>query len=182
VTIVALMLPMPARAGTVLLSVHDGEFFYDSTNDGVCNPDTNTPTGAVAVRHWHVGVPFVGASSEVAGGFGCLGGGTNWQPQSWTVTVTGTAQVAGTITYTWDTNVPGGCCNDVHLQVMDSQGGLVQSTVLTDGLKPVIPVVMQVRSHSFDFTLPAGTYTIYEDIFSGEHTAWLSNFTIVDSV
>lgn len=179
---VAAMLPLPARADGVLLHVDDGQFFYDSTNDRVCNPDTNTAAGAVAVRHWHVGLPMVPAALEAAGGFGCLNGPKGWQPQTYgPVTVTGEARATGTITYTWDTNVPGGCCNDVHLHVFDAGGNLVASTLLDDGVKPVIPSVEQIRSHRIDVTLGPGTYTFVEDIFSGEHTAWLTKLDVVES-
>ncbi|HVL33167.1 MAG TPA: hypothetical protein VM600_06260 [Actinomycetota bacterium] len=173
---VVALAPAGARADdVVLLEVADGEFFYDATNDGVCNPATNTAAGAQAARHWHVGVPFAPAAAEPAGGFGCLGG-----PKTFAVTVAAgtTATVSGTVKYTWDTNVPGGCCNDVHIHVFDASGSLVVSTVQTDGLKPVIPVVEQVRSHPIAFTLKPGSYTIVEDIFSGEHSAWLTNLKV----
>jgi hypothetical protein len=173
-------LPAPSRAQTSLLHVDNGAFFYDSNND--CVGDTNTPTGAVALRHWHVGVPFVGphlaVDPEAAGGFGCLGG-----PSSWTITVAPghTASVKGSIDYTWDTNVPGGCCNDVQLHVLAVDGSIAASTLNTDGPKPVIPSVAQVQRHAFEFALQAGTYTLVEDVFSGEHTGWLTHLDVVEA-
>lgn len=172
-----LALPVAGVAGHgTVLAVSNGSSFYDT--DGDCVGDTNdhTAPGAQALRHWHVGLPFVGPSAEIAGGFGCLGG-----PTSWTVAVPGTgdATLAGSITYTWDQQVPGGGENDVHLHVYDANGDLVASTLTSNGPNPVVPFVAPVQTHTFSLTLPAGgTYTIVEDVFSGEHTAWLSNFTV----
>jgi hypothetical protein len=174
------LVPAPSRAATVLLHVDNGTFFYDSNND--CVGDTNTAAGAVALRHWHVGIPFVGphaaADPEAAGGFGCLGG-----PASWTITVAPgrTAAVIGSIDYTWDTNVPGGCCNDVHLHALDAGGNVVASTLLNEGPRPVIPTVMPVRQHLVGFALQPGTYTLLEDVFSGEHTGWLTHLDVIES-
>lgn len=159
-----------------LLSVDDGDFFYDT--DGDCVGDTDDHTQGEALRHWHGGVPLLGSEAEPLGGFGCLGG-----PESWTVTVfpDRTATVDGRIKYTWDQNVPGGGDNDVHLHIYDSEGDLVASTLTTDGHKPVVPHVLQVREHSFSFFLGPGTYTIQEDVFSGEHTAWLTRLDVTQS-
>lgn len=180
-TLLALAVPAPARAATNLLTVADGQYFYDSTDDGACNADTNDYTLGVATRHWHVGVPLIdepipdSADGTNPGGFGCLG-----KPKSWTVTVPAgsTATISGTIDYTWDQDVPGGCCNDVHLHVFDATGVLVTSTLQTEGPKPVVPMVAQVQHHDVNLSLAAGTYTLREDIFSGEHTAWLTNITV----
>jgi uncharacterized lipoprotein NlpE involved in copper resistance len=87
--------------------------------------------------------------------------------------------VTGSIRYTWDTNVPGGCCNDVHLHVYDAEGSMVFSTLDADGYQPVIPMALQIRSHEFSFTLGAGTYTFVEDVFAGEHSAWLTKLAVV---
>jgi hypothetical protein len=170
-----LLVPVAGRAETTLLTVNDGDFFYDVDND--CAGDTDDFTLGVATRHWHVGIPFAPAAAEAAAGMGCLGG-----PKTWTVTI-GAGKVgtlAGSIRYTWDQDVPGGCCNDVHLNVFDASGALVDSTLLHDGPKPVIPTVEPIRSHPIDITLKPGTYTVVEDIFSGEHTAWLTKLEVTE--
>ncbi|MHB8605008.1 MAG: hypothetical protein ACYDCK_07090 [Thermoplasmatota archaeon] len=166
-----------AQTPVILFAVDNGDYFYDSNGD--CIGDTNDPTGHVALRHWHVGEPFAGASSEPVGGFGCMDGG---RPQTYTVTVPDgmTASVTGSIRYTWDTNVPGGGCNDVQIHIFDAGGNLVYTTLTApgEGPRPVVPMVLQVRSHAVSTTLGPGTYAIQEDIFSGEHTAWLTKLTV----
>jgi hypothetical protein len=163
-----------ARAdGPALLHVDNGRFFYDSNAD--CIGDTNAPAGAQALRHWHAGIPFAGADAEVAGGFGCAALGAG-RPQTYLVAVPEgrTARVTGVIRYTWDTNVPGGGTNDVQLHAYNAAGQLVDSTLTADGPMPVVPNVLQVREHVVNFTLPAGNYSLVEDVFSGEHSAWLT--------
>lgn len=173
---------------TVLL-VEDGDYFYDSTpGDDECKGDTNDYTKGQALRHWHVGLPFLNGSAEFAGGFGCLGG-----PQNWTVTVpTGhVATVNGTIDYLWDQNVPGGGFNDVHLHIYDEQDERIFSTYDEEGLQPVIPrpdtyspgdLMVEPGNHSINTTLGAGTYNVQEDVFAGEHTAWLTNLNVTVDV
>lgn len=161
-----------------ILTVDDGEFFYDSKpDDGVCEGDTNDHTQGQALRHWHVGIPFAPAAAEFAGGFGCLGG-----PQTFEFTVSDghEALVDGEVRYLWDQNVPGGCCNDVQIHIYDENGLLVYSTFEEDGPKPVDPLDPQIRSHEVNTTLGSGTYTIQEDVFSGEHTAWLTQLTVTE--
>ncbi|MBW3583796.1 MAG: hypothetical protein KY455_11910 [Euryarchaeota archaeon] len=154
-----------------VLHVDDGRFFYDSNND--CIGDTDDATGNVALRHWHFGAPFV--HQEPAGGFGCLGG-----PQSWEVTVPDgkTGAIIGEIRYTWDQNVPGGGLNDVHLNILEADGTLLYSTSF-DQFDPVVPGVDDAKEHIFTLTLPPGTYTIEEDVFFGEHTAWLLKMDVL---
>lgn len=174
VLMLAVLAPFGARAdATTILTVDNGDTFYDTNKD--CVGDTDTPTGAEALRHWHVGIPFAPALAEAAGGFGCLGG-----PKEWAIVVPAgaRARIAGSVRYTWDTNVPGGCCNDVHIHITNAAGDIVASTLLSDGPKPVIPQVAQPQSHAFDFPLSAGAYTIVEDVFSGEHTAWLTKLAV----
>lgn len=168
-----------------LLVVQDGRYFYDSKpNDGVCQGDTNDHTQGEALRHWHVGLPFQNGTAEPAGGFGCLGG-----PQNWTVTVPSdkVATVQGTIDYIWDQNVPGGGFNDVHLHVYNEDGDRVYSTYDEEGYQPVIPrpsvyspgeFSVVPGQHTISTTLEPGTYNLQEDVFAGEHTAWLTNLKV----
>jgi hypothetical protein len=169
ILIVLAIAPLTAQGGTTLLTVDDGNFFYDVNND--CVGDTDAAAGARALRHWHFGFPYPAA--EPVGGFGCLGG-----PKTWTVSSASPIELSGSIRYTWDTNVPGGGFNDVHLHAYNAAGALVWSTLQTEGPKPVVPMVLQVRSHAISATLPAGTYTLVEDVFSGEHSAWLTKLTV----
>lgn len=171
-----LVLPLQSRGQAILLSVDNGDFFYDTNSN--CIGDTDNNVNAVALRHWHAGIPLAGGQAELAGGFGCLDGG---RPQTYgPVTVTTSATVTGRIRYTWDRNVPGGGFNDVQLHIFDAGGNLVFSTLFSDGAKPVVPVVLQVREHPIATTLGPGTYTFVEDIFSGEHTAWLTRLEVVE--
>lgn len=160
-----------------LLNVDDGSFFYDS--DGDCVGDTDDHTQGQALRHWHVGVPLVPAQAEPAGGFGC---GEDWEPQTWQVTVSDghVARVSGEVTYIWDQNVPGGGFNDVQIHIRDARGALVYSTLEEEGVQPVDPTSPAPLTHTVDTTLEPGTYTIEEDIFSGEHTTWLTNLDVVE--
>lgn len=174
---IACVAPIASASSTeTLLTVDDGEFFYDGRpDDEVCAGTTNDHTKGIALRHWHVGVPFGPREAEAAGGYGCLGG-----PTSWTVAVDEghVAHVSGEVRYTWDKDVPGGGFNDVQIYITDSRGVRVYSTVEQDGPNPVNPVTPTVRSHTIDTTLGPGTYTIVEDIFSGEHTTWLTELTV----
>lgn len=175
---VAFVAPVASGQSTeTLLEVDDGAFFYDT--DGDCVGDTNDHTDGEALRHWHVGVPFAPAMLEVAGGFGC-GPHEAWAPQTWTVTVDEghEATVTGEVSYLWDQNVPGGGFNDVQIHITDEQGLPVYSTFEQDGPNPVDPVSPAIESHTVDTTLDPGTYTIHEDIFSGEHTTWLTQLTV----
>lgn len=180
--LVAVAFVAPAASGTTsetLLTVDDGEFFYDGNpDDDACVGTTNAHTQGVALRHWHVGLPLAPAAAEVAGGYGCLGG-----PTSWTVTVDDghEATVTGEVRYTWDEDVPGGGFNDVQIHVEDEQGALAYSTLEDDGPQPVNPLAPAIHSHEVDATLGPGTYTIEEDVFSGEHTAWLTTLTVTQS-
>lgn len=163
-----------------LLDVDDGAYFYDS--DGDCEGDTNDNTQGEALRHWHVGLPFVPAEAEVASGYGC-GPAEDWSPQTWQVTVAEghIAEIDATVTYTWDQDVPGGGFNDVHLHVYDDAGNLVTSTLQEDGPQPVNPTApMPPPTHELEATLAPGTYEIEEDIFSGEHTTWLTEVEVVE--
>lgn len=178
-----------AQISIPLLEVDDGDYFYDTdATDGVCQGTTDDYTQGEATRHWHIGVPYAGpgllgdgvplVGDEVLAGTGCLGG-----PKSWTITVpegrVGTG--VGSIRYTWDQDVPGGGFNDVHLHVMDAAGARVYSTVDDPGVgtNPVNPVTGPLfLEHEFSFSLPPGTYTIAEDVFSGEHTAWLTKLRV----
>lgn len=174
----------PALAGHsgTLLAVDDGSFFYDTDGDCANGGETNdhTTPGATALRHWHVGVPFAGAEAEPLGGYGCSDDPADYGPQTWTVTVDAlhVGHLDLTITYTWDQQVPGGGDNDVQVHVQDADGAVVASTFVDEGPKPVVPSVLPVRSHTLDVTLYPGTYTITEDVFSGEHTAWLTELTV----
>lgn len=160
----------PASAGDSL-SVDDGDFFYDDPATPACVGVSDDPSTGEATRHWHVGIPFAPGAAEAISGFGCKGG-----PASWTVTVADgeTGHLAGSIRYTWDRNVPGGGFNDVHLMITDADGLLVAHTALDSGPNPIVPMVDASRTNSFEYTLAPGTYTLTEDVFSGEHTAWLT--------
>ena len=172
VLLVAALGPVPGgAAATTLVHVDNGDFFYDLDDD--CIGDTDDPAGAEALRHWHVGLPFLGAEAEVAAGFGCLGGPASWEIEvqdGWTATV------EGSIRFTWDQNVPGGGLNDMQLHIFDGAGDLVESTVF-DG-NPALQVPGEIFERTFSFTLAPGDYSIVEDVFFGEHTAWLTTMTV----
>ena len=174
----------PAVSGTLLLRVADGGKFY-TKQPKACTADTDVPAGATARRSWAAGKPALPflfpeeSEPEPTGGSGCLGGPKVFGP----VTVLGLARVKGTIRYASDPTQPGACCSDVHLHVREPIfRGLVTSTFFFDGPQPVLAGAAPVREHAFDFALAAGTYYFYEDVFSGTHTMWLTNFTVVDSI
>lgn len=168
----------PAAEPQDLLLVDNGVFFYDSNND--CIGDTNTAAGAKALRHWHVGLPFLNADAEPAGGWGCAPSIPSAPATYGPVVVPSgkTAVVSGLVRYTWDTNVPGGGLNDVQLHIYDVRGERIYSTLDADGPRPVIPNIEQVREHTISTQLGPGTYTFTEDVFSGEHSAWLTRLRV----
>lgn len=164
-------------AAEELLIVDDGDFFYDQDPaDGICEGTTNDHTKGEATRHWHAGIPFVPSEAEAAGGYGCLGGPTFWEI---TIDPGKVGTISGSVTYTWDQDVPGGGLNDVHLHVFDADRNVVASTLQDDGPNPVIPNVGElILSHPIDMRLDPGAYVIEEDVFSGEHTAWLTTLVV----
>lgn len=174
----ALAVPAPANAATTLLSVNDGDFFYDGVNDGVCSGTTDNNLLGVATRHWHQGNPLV----NLGGGFGCLG-----PPKIWTLATAGGTVVTatGNVRYTWDRDVPGGGNqNEVHIHVYAVVNGVKVpvpvATTLTEGPKPANGGA--IAQHNIDFSLPGGlTYQIEENIWAGSHTAWLTKLTVTQS-
>jgi len=166
--------PVQAAVGDVLFQVADGANFFDANGD--CVGDTDNHVGATALHHWHVGIPLVASDLEVAGGFGCMGA-----PRTWTVTIPPDSHGAffGSIAYINDDNEPGAALNDVHIHVYDNTGALLTSTLLTDRPRPVVPGVTGPQSHPIFFVLEPGVYTVVEDVFSGTHTAWATNFQVI---
>lgn len=176
--------PLATAHPTDLLTVDDGEHFYDLDGDCANGGETNDPTaaGARTLRHWHAGAPFLGADAELAGGFGCL---QDPEPQTHEITVDPDhgAIIDATIYYTWDQTVDNGGQNDVHLHVYDETGAIVKTTLDEDGPDPVLAHPANgdapaIKSHTLDTALNEGTYTFQVDVYSGLHTTWLTNINV----